>query len=368
MEIWNTPAWPHFRHDSTATEARLAQVAARLGAMQGMQAGLSAEDRQAAFLRAVTGEALASFAIEGVPLQAEEIEASVVASLAHRDRAAGPVKRTDAIADLMLEARAGEGPLTVDRLHHWHALLFHGTEAEERGQWRSFPMEIVRGPTGRREDVLYTAPPPDRLAAEMARFLAWLAEAPHPVPIRAALAHLWFESIHPFADGNGRIGRAIIEHVFASDPGGALPFSLSRQIEADKRGYYAALQAGRRVTGAAIDATPFVLWLLDRLLAGVDAAEAEARFLLRRNTFFTRHDDLPPRADQVLRRLFAEGEARLAQGISAGPWGKIARVSPATATRDLADLERRGVLRRGEGGGRSTRFYLVEDDPATPRR
>ena len=361
MQIWTRDEWPDFRHDPDRTEAPLARFSARLGAVEGLQASLTPEERQEVFLRAVTGEALASFAIEDVTLAAAEIEASVVASLKHRAGAAGegaPRKRSDAIAELMLEARQGQGALTGERLCHWHELLFHGIEIEDKGRWRSFPMEIVRGVTGRREDVLYTAPPPEAVPSEMARFLEGLAADRRPVPIRAAIAHLWFESIHPFSDGNGRIGRALIEHVFAAGQG-ALPFSLSRQIEADKRGYYAALQAGRQVSGGSVDATPFVLWLLERLCDGVAEAEAEARFLVRRNAFFTRHPDLPERAERVLRRLFAEGPARLEQGLSAGPWGKIARVSPATATRDLTDLENRGILKRGPGGGRATRYYLT---------
>ncbi|MCA0922825.1 Fic family protein [Pseudooceanicola nanhaiensis] len=354
MQIWNTSAWPHFRHDPAATEAPLARVMGRLGAIDGLHAGLAPDDRAEIFLRAVTGEALASFAIEGAPLSSAEIEASVVASLAHRQ--ALPQRRSDAIAELMLEARAGDPPLTAAILHHWHDLLFHGIEVEDRGQWRSFPMEIVRGPSGRREDVLYTAPPPERVADEMSQFFDWLETDRHPLPLRAAIAHLWFESIHPFSDGNGRIGRAIMEHVFARE--GALPFSLSRQIEADKRGYYAALQAGRQVSGAIIDATPFVVWLLERLDAGVTEAEREARFLVRRNAFFAAQTDLPDRALAVVRRLFQEGEERIALGLSAGPYGKIARVSPATATRDLAELERRGIITRAPEGGRSTRYFL----------
>ncbi|GGG83620.1 cell division protein Fic [Salipiger pallidus] len=354
MQIWNTSAWPRFRHDPAKSEAPLARVMARLGTIGGLHAGLASDERAEIFLRAITGEALASFSIEGAPLAPDEIEASVVASLAHRQ--AMPQRRSDAIAELMLEARAGTAPLTAATLHRWHALLFHGIEVEDRGQWRSFPMEIVRGPRGRREDVLYSAPPPERMANEMETFLEWLETDRQPLPLRAAIAHLWFESIHPFSDGNGRIGRAIMEHVFALE--GALPFSLSRQIERDKRGYYAALQAGREVVGDVIDATPFVLWLLEKLEGGVTEAESEARFLVRRNAFFRVYPDLPARARGVLERLFKDGEDRVDLGISAGPYGKIARVSPATATRDLAELERRGVLRRSSEGGRSTRYRL----------
>lgn len=359
MTLWTDPAWPNFTHDAARTEGPLAAFSARLGAIAGLQAALTPDERREAFLRAVTMEAVASFAIEGASLPAAQVQASVVASLAHRG--AEPQRRSDAIADLMLQARAGDGPMRAGTLRHWHRLLFHGIEVEDKGRWRRFDMVITRSNAAGREDVLYAAPPPDRVPAMMDDFLAALEADRRPLPIRAAIAHLWFESIHPFSDGNGRLGRALVEHVFAREA--ALPFSLSRQIEADKRGYYAALQAGRRVAGGVIDATPFVLWFLERLIAGVDAAVGDARFLVRRNAFFLRHA-MPARAEAVLRRLFAEGPGRVAQGISAAPYARIAGVSAATATRDLAELEAAGILRRGPEGGRSTRYLLVLPDDA----
>ncbi|WP_299912396.1 DUF4172 domain-containing protein [uncultured Paracoccus sp.] len=355
MQIWQTAAWPNFIHDPAQTEAPLAALAARLGAIRGLQAALSPEERRDTFLRAITHEAIASFAIEGATLPADEIEASVVASLTHRN--AEPRRRSDAIAELMLEAREGRGALSAEQLFHWHNLLFHGVEVEDKGRWRQFPMVIVRGATAGREDVLYAAPAAKDVPAMMDQFLAVLARDDRPLPIRAAIAHLWFESIHPFSDGNGRLGRAVVEHIFAQEA--ALPFSLSQQIEADKRGYYAALQAGRQVRGRAIDATPFVAWFLGRLAAGVEVAAADARFLVARNQYFLRFPDLPPRPETVLRRLFYEGAERVAQGISAAPYARIAKVSPATATRDLAELEATGAIRRGPEGGRSTRYYLA---------
>lgn len=354
MHIWQTLAWPNFRHDAAATEGLLADFSTRLGSIKGLQMALSADERRETFLRAVTNEAVASFAIEGAALRSEDIEASVVASLAHRG--AEPQRRTDAIATLMLEAREGQGGLSEDRLFHWHKLLFHGVDLEDKGRWRSFPIVIVRGASAGKEEVLYSAPPPDRVAVMMQEFLTNLEPDRLPVPVHAALAHLWFESIHPFSDGNGRIGRAIIEYIFAQD--GALPFSLSRQIEADKQGYYRALQAGRKASDDHIDATPFVQWFLERLMAGIVEAEAEARFLVARNGYFMRFPNIPQRGEKVLRRLFAEGPRRVSEGISAGPYSKIAGVSIATATRDLAELEAVGAVVRGSEGGRSTRYLL----------
>ena len=175
-------------------------------------------------------EAIASFRIAGVALDAAEVETSVVASLKHRGRAEFS-RRSEAVAVLMQEARSSKGPMDTETLCAWHRLLFTGIEVEDPGRWRSYGIEIVRSATAGSNDVLYTAPPLERVAAEMARFFAWLnSPQDQPVAVKAALAHLWFETIHRFSDGNGR---ALIEHVFAGSR--ALPFSFSRQVERDDR-------------------------------------------------------------------------------------------------------------------------------------
>lgn len=358
-DIWQSPLWPNFICDSTRTELPLARALEAVGEIQGLQAGLEEGDQQQLRLGRIIDEALASFSIEGVSLNAAEIEASVIASLRHRNQAP-PSRRPDAIAELMLEARDYQGPLDEPALFAWHNLLFYGVEIEDRGRWRSFELEIVRSAQAARQDeVLYRAPPPERLEGEMAAFLAWLARPAdsHPA-IRAALAHLWFESIHPFSDGNGRIGRAIIDHVFARER--ALPFSLSRQIEREKKAYYEALQAGRREGQGGIDATPFVEWFLHCLLRAAEASRKEALFLTRRNAFFTRFGPvLNARQEKALRLLFAQGPERLAEGISARSWRRMTGAASATASRDLAGLAEAGILTQGEGAGRSTLWHLT---------
>ena len=354
--IWQSPLWPRFTHDPTRTESALAAFTLRAGTWAGLQEAVSPDEQRKAFVQALTREAVASHALDGVFLSEVTIKASVVASLAHGT--APPQNHSDAVANMMLDARAGQGALTEDRLHHWHGLLFHDVEVDEKARWRSFEMVIVKSARAGREEVYYTAPPPGQVTANMADFLGWLnAPSDLPTPLRAALAHLWFESIHPYSAGNGRVGRAIVEHVFARDFD--MPFSLSRQIEADKRGYYAALQAGRQEGQGGIDGTDFVLWFLDRLSAGVAEAEADARLLVRRNRYFLRVMPLPQRAERVLRELFIEGQGRVDQGLSAGPYAQIAGVSLATATRDLTELESLGALVRGPERGRSTRYRLT---------
>ncbi len=354
-EIWQTSGWPHFTYSEALAAPLLLAIAEQQGEMRGLQSGLSSVEREEIILRELTREAVHSFGIEGVQLDAVEVEASVVASLKARNFE-GATRRSDAVATLMLDARTG-GVLDEARLFAWHRLLFHGMEVEDLGTWRSFDLVIAKSARADREEVLYKPLPHERVAAEMDAFFIWLAEDEVPLPVRAALAHLWFESIHPFSDGNGRIGRAIIEQVFAQSA--ALPFSLSRQIESEKKAYYAALQAGRVAVSGAIDATDFVQWFLKALLSAGKVAAGEAQFLVRRNRYFMDHAAMSTRQEMVLRHLFDMGATRVALGVSAKAYGKISGVSAATATRDLAALEGLGALKRSAEGGRSTRYFFT---------
>lgn len=356
-EIWQSSAWPHFDYDPRAIEPSLAAAIAAMGEVTGLQAGLTLEDQQELQLRQLVQEAIGSFGIEGVTLDASEIEASVIASIRHRDKLAVS-RRSDAIVALMTEARSATGPLTEAILWDWHRLLFFGVEVEDLGRWRRFDIEIQRSAMAGNSEVLYRAPPVARVGKEMAAFLRWFnAPTQIPLPIFAALAHLWFESIHPFSDGNGRIGRAIVEHVFAR--GRPLPFSLSRQIERAKKAYYAALQAGRQEGRGVIDATKFVIWFLETLAAAAESSREEARFLVQRNHFFHRFGGaLNARQRSVLEKVFAHGPSRIAQGLSAKSYRRIAGTSGPTATRDLVAMEQAGVLTRSEAGGRSTVYWI----------
>ncbi len=224
-------------------------------------------------------------------------------------------------------------------------------------RWRKF--DIVCTPAAGSNDILYKAPPPERFDAEMSAFVDWLNDKSEmPTPIVAAIAHLWFESIHPFSDGNGRIGGAVIEYVFASRSR-PLPFSLSRQIEKDKKAYYAALQDGRKVGKGVIDATAFVVWFLITLMSAANAGRDEAHFLVRRNQFFLRFGDVLSEGQKtMLQTLFEQGQVRSKPGLSVKSYGKIAKVSGPTATRDLSAMGRVSALRRSESGGRSTAYWI----------
>ena len=357
-EIWTTSAWPNFTYDPAQTEGLLAVFSESLGEVKGLHAGLTDQERDEIILRSFTAEAVSSFAIEGVSLDPTAVQQSIVQSLSRRALATAS-RRSDDVVEMMQDARDASRPLDAARLCNWHRLLFQKAEVEDLGRWRQFEMVISKSNVAGKEEVLYSPVPAAEVAQEMADFLDWLnTPASIPNPIRAAIAHIWFESIHPFSDGNGRIGRALIEYVFAS--GTMLPSSLSQQIQREKQAYYDALQAGREEGRGVINATPFVVWFLAALNRALQSSKAEARFLAGRNQFFLRASGkLSERQEGALRKIFAQGPNRVSEGLSARAYAKITGVASATATRDLTDLANKQVLFRGDGGGRSSR-YLFE--------
>ena len=363
--IWQSPAWPNLACDGGEIASLLERIGAKAGELRGLRIGLSDADRALILADELGCEAAASYAIEGEILDPISISASVAASLnaQNRIKVAGG---HEPIAELMLDAQTNAAPIDAARLHGWHRLMFEGTRRITRiGAWRNTEMQVISGAIGKQR-VEFEAPPPERLPGEMEAFFRWLAATEDmPAAVKAALAHLRFETIHHYEDGNGRIGRAIAEQILAaSDAFGGAPFSLSRAILACRNAYYDALKCHQAApadddTGP-IDVTGFVRWFLETMDFTLDQAAANARLLTARNRFFERwRGQLSARQEAVLRRLFSEGRERLDQGISTKPYARIAKISPVTAARDLADLAAKGVIRKGEAGGRSTRYSIA---------
>lgn len=360
-EIWQSKDWPNFSYDRGEVQPLLAELSKDIGLVQGLHAGLSPRDREQIILREITQEAVHSFGIEGVILNAAEIEASVVASLAGRNFA-GISQRSDAVAVMFLVARDPNTILNKEVLGTWHKLLFEDSLVEDIGRWRQSELVIVKSARADREEILYKALPAPLIEDAMQIWVQSVSDSQtHSTPVFAALMHLWFESIHPFSDGNGRIGRAIVENIFAKS--GALPFSLSRQIEADKKGYYAALQAGRKQGRGCIDATAFVVWFLKMMQKASERGLEEAKFLIARNQFFMRFSSqISTRQEKVFRKIFEKGQSRVVQGLSNKSYIKIAKTSEATATRDLTDLLGKGIVKKTKARGRSTCYVLTGFD------
>jgi Fic family protein len=322
--------------------------------------------RAEAMLTALTQEVVTSSEIEGEILDQEQVRSSIARHLGIDIGALAPAdRRVDGVVEMMLDAtQQYRAPLTAERLWTWHAGLFPGQRtARSRliiGAWRDDregPMQVVSGSIGR-ERVHYQAPPAERVDAEMQRFLTWFNDgAPLDWILKAALAHLWFVTIHPFEDGNGRIARAIADLALArSDDSRQRFYSMSAQIRQERKDYYDILERTQR--GADMDVTPWQDWFVGCLDRAIGGAEATLGDVLRKASFWAAHahESLNGRQRMILNRLLDGFDGKL----TSSKWARLGKTSADTALRDINDLVARGILVREAAGGRSTSYRLKD--------
>jgi Fic family protein len=332
--------------------------------MLGKMEGLGFEPRNEANLRALTEDVVKSSAIEGEQLAYDQVRSSIARRLGMDIGGLVPADRAvEGIVEMTLDATGNYAvPLDNERLHAWHAALFptgrSGMRRIKVGRWRDDrdgPMQVVSGPVGR-EKVHYQAPPAGRVPAEMKKFLAWFRKPGDTDPLLVAgLAHLWFVTIHPFDDGNGRIARAIADMALArAEKVGQRYYSMSGQIRADRKDYYGTLERTQRGT---VDVTGWQTWFLQCLLRAMEGSQGVLAAVLVKARFWERFAKVPlnERQVKVLNRLLDGFEGKL----TSGKWAKIANCSQDTAHRDITDLVERGALRKDPGGGRSTSYSLT---------
>jgi len=362
--IHELPDWPRFRWDHQVLAAPLAAVRHHQGRLIGRMEGLGFQLRAEAVLKSLTEEVLKSSEIEGERLDYDQVRSSIARRLGMDIGALSPVDRNvEGIVEMMLDAtQSYSAPLTEDRLFGWHAALFptarSGTTKITVGTWRtseSGPMQVISGPIGR-ERVHFEAPSADRLPAEMGAFLTWFNEENGLDPvIFAAVAHLWFVTIHPFDDGNGRIARAIADMALARSE--ATPqrfYSMSSQIRVERRAYYEILERTQR---GDLDITRWIAWFLECLDRAFDGAGTILASVLRKARFWDAHagDVLNDRQRLVVNRLLNGFEGKL----TSSKYATLAKCSQDTAARDIEDMSRKGILARDPAGGRSTSYHLI---------
>ncbi len=323
--------------------------------------GLALRDQ--ATLQVLTEDVLKTSEIEGERLNPDAVRSSLARRLGVDIGALAPADRhVDGVVDMVLNATGQYAlPPTAERLFGWHAALFpagsSGLAPIRVGAWRddaTGPMQVVSGPIGRQK-VHYEAPPASRLAAETARFLDWFNHHSTDDPvIKAGLAHLWFVTLHPFDDGNGRIARAVGDMALARAERSARRFySLSAQIQRERRDYYDLLEQTQKGT---MDVTRWLDWFLGCLLRAIEGADITLAAVLAKARFWQRWSGTPINERQIklLNRLLDGFDGKL----TSSKWAAIAQCSPDTALRDINDLLASGVLRRSESGGRSTSYEL----------
>ena len=364
---WQQNDWPHFRYKLNGVESLLLSFAETSGHVNGMVRGLPENLKVETLLDLMVAEALKTSAIEGENLNRDDVVSSLKKNLGLIvDRKAIKDKKADGMGRLLTDVRKTFAvPLTQEQLFAWHLMIMSGTTDVFAGDWRkgSEPMQVVSGAMGKTK-VHFEAPPSSRVPVEMKRFIQWFndtapggKQAITKAPVRAAVAHLYFESIHPFEDGNGRMGRAVAEKALSQTLGRPVLLSLSKSIEAKKQAYYQALQKAQRSN----EVTPWLAYFVAVVNEAQTDAEAQVVFTLKKALFFEKHKaGLNERQHRVIVRMFAEGPAGFKGGMNAAKYIGITKTSKATATRDLQQLtEAKALLLTG--GGRSTHYHLNLD-------
>ena len=365
--IHELTSWPDFTWDNAALAGALAAVRHKQGRHLGKMEALGFELRAEANLTALTNEIVHSSAIEGEHLDPAEVRSSIARKLGLD--VAGlprPGREVEGIVEMMLDAtRNFAAPLTAERLSGWHAALFptgrSGMSRITVGAWRtaeSGPMRVVSGPMGR-EKVHYEAPTAERLETEMASFLRWF-NAPSEIDpvLKAAIAHFWFVTIHPFEDGNGRVARAIADMALSrADNTKERFYSMSSGIEAERREYYIRLESAQRGN---LDITDWLVWFLDCLDRTIDDANEKLSSVLHKARLWQKINLKPvnDRQRMVINRMLDDFKGHL----TTSKYAKLAKCSNDTALRDIRELLERGIVAKNSGGGRSTSYRLAEPD------
>lgn len=363
--IHELPTWPAFAWDKEGLAPLLAGVRMHQGRLIGQMESLGFNLREEAVLHTLTADVLKSSEIEGEKLDPDQVRSSIARHLGMDIGGLTASERNvDGVVEMMLDAtQEYDKPLTASRLYAWHGALFptgqSGLTKITVAAWRndaSGPMQVVSGPIGK-ERVHYQAPAAPRLEREMTQFLAWFNSPSSDDPvIKAAIAHLWFVTIHPFDDGNGRIARAIADMALAQSENSKQRFySMSAQIREERDAYYDVLEETQKGN---LDITIWVRWFLNCLDRAIAGAQTTLSAVLRKAAFWKGHSGEPfnERQTKVLNLLLDRFEGKL----TSSKWAKLGKCSQDSANRDISNLVQRGILVKDPAGGRSTSYSLAD--------
>jgi Fic family protein len=360
---WQKAAWPKFTWDERKLVRAEARFAEGVGVVIGASKHLNPAERDSLSIELMSHEAVDTSAIEGEAMDRDSVQSSIRRhlGLGGDQRRASPAEA--GIAQMMVDLFGQVAtPLDEASIHHWHRLVTNGrTDLKDIGRYRTHddPMQIVSGPI-HAPRVHFEAPPSAQVTQEMAAFWSWLARShpngPMPLPpvTRAGIAHLWFESIHPYEDGNGRVGRAISEKILAQGFASSVITGMASTLLKHRKAYYAALESAHRD----LEITDWLLWFAAKALEAQQRTLREVEFILEKSRLMERvRSQLNPRQKKALLRLFAAGPEGFTGGLSAANYMRITDAPPATTTRDLAALVAMGALVR-TGENKATRYRL----------
>ncbi len=369
MWIWNHPNWPNYSYDASDFSERVETFYRSAERIAGQVEALSSSNQENAVVDLMLSEAITTSAIEGEKLDRDSVRSSLLNLIGRVTANTGSDDKAAGAAALIVDVRQHwDQPLTHEMLGRWQSMVVveQFISNVTRGAYRNSPepMQIISGRyIGQPHTVHYEAPPAEEVPAEMERFLDWYNSTSPvtgkkeklPGPIRAAVAHVWFENIHPFDDGNGRVGRAISDHALSQSLGRPTLACLATAINNDRNSYYSELE---KIGKGEINLNSFLDYFTKAVNLAQEITKAEIAFVLDKTRFFDCHGNkMNERQNKVIARIFEEGRAGFKGGLSAKNYVSIAKCSPATATRDLAELRDMGAL-VSHGQGRSTRYDI----------
>jgi Fic family protein len=364
--IYMSKEWPRFTWNADHLVPHLSATRYEQGLLLGKMKDLGYQLKSEATLAALTEETVKSSAIEGEELNPESVRSSLARRMGLEAAGTRPADRdVEGVVEMMLDATQNyAAPLTEERIFGWHAALFptgrSGMRTITTGAWRKGPMEVVSGPEGKHK-IHFEGPAAERVEPEMKKFLSWFEDSGTAVEplIKAGLAHLYFVTIHPLEDGNGRITRAITEMSLARLENSAQRFySMSSQIRDERKSYYEILESTQK---GDLDVTEWLVWFLDCLGRAIAKAKNLTAGVLAKDAFW-RHlkqesIEVSERQRKIINLLLDGFEGKL----TTEKWGKLAKISHDTALRDIQDLIEKGILKQEKAGGRSTAYVLVRE-------
>ncbi|MCF8300619.1 MAG: Fic family protein [Haliscomenobacter sp.] len=358
MYNWQHKNWPEFTFDSSSIDNALMKFMLKAGELKGIISALPEDISTETIIQIMVSEAIKTSEIEGEIINRIDVMSSIRKNLGLPISKEPKDKNAIGLSQLIIDVRnTYRQPLTEGKILEWHKLLMGNNHRINAGQWRkgTEPMQVISG-SASNPKVHFEAPPSKNISKEMKRFIEWYNKSEISSPIiKAAVAHLYFESIHPFEDGNGRIGRAIAEKALSQGFDHSIMFSISKSIEENRSAYYIALQNAQQK----LDLTKWIQWFASIIIFAQDDAEKTIQFTVKKVKFFDKYDkDFNERQRKVINRILEEGFNGFKGGMNVKKYISITGTSKATATRDLQELTEMKVFLMN-GAGRASSYQLI---------
>lgn len=366
MYHWQQKNWPQFEYDTTRFEASVSEYSKKAYSIEGALSQIPLSDHNDAFVHLLVEEALSTSAIEGEKLNREEVRSSVARFLGLKEpERGGYFPKEKGIAAMLVDVRKSiKSAMSKTLLCRWHTLLLHGSEDYyvnpiTKGDYRDSSIDVIREDLYGDSEIIYKAPGNNRTEVEheMDAFIRWYNSANCSGPIKAAVAHLWFVAIHPFQDGNGRVGRAIAEHALFQDFSRPPLFSMSSMINTNRMDYYQQL----RNTNASLQINEWIAWFVELVRTSQDKSLESVEFVLQKSKFWAEYAEvkLNQRQEKVMKKIFTVGaDGFVRDGLTNEKYRAITGAPPATATRDLKSLVDNGLLYSSGEGKRGLRYFV----------